>query len=895
MSQGTYERIVMTEAGTLRDALLDRPTDRVDSLTVSGPINSADLSYLHEHAGLIANMYYLDLADAVPVIDGEVYYTRQIWRGFGAGTEYTYFIFSENDYVEPVTYGGFTQNSYKNCYNTGLAYAFNDINGLKELRLPNALKNVGEGICYDTPLESVTLPAGTRKIGASAFYNSTLHSVHNMESVDSIGPNAFAFTRNLTDISIKNVAYLGRGCFDNSGIKSVALSDRLTAIDVETFHSCQQLESIAIPGTAASIGESAFYGCSKLQRVVIGEGTKRIDARDFGECRQLADITMPSTLEGIGRDAFDATPWLARQTAEDGIVYIKSIVYKATDALRGAENVAIKEGTTAIGDGAFAELDLKAVSLPASLRVIGSQAFKNNPISTVTLPGALTDIGVEAFWQTNLSSITIPASVERLGDASFGNCNALVRVNFNAINAVCYGNMKEMYINPFNDSKNIVRVNFGEGVKRIPNYLFADRVDLTTCELPPTTESIGAGAFRGCTNLKTIKLPDGLTTINVFAFQNCKSLQPMPLPDGIETIGYRAFNGCTQLDVTGWPLSLRHIGGSAFESSGVTSISLPTGVETIGDYAFADCTKAVSVFLPATIKDVGIMSINNNPRSHLLTCMALTPPAIELYSNLSYTCAQLRVPAQALEAYQADGYWGKFEHIVGIGTVEPQGQMATHFGAQLTDGSGQAVQLTDTVISNVYYTLPDGDGYDTAEQCIVINSTMTDDQMAVVSTLRQGVDDVAARFDGILIEVPAGDGSLKLDVQTMGSGRLSVKVGQQEAQMIEQNSRGTVQVTFTTSEPSHLYIYGATPRPGEQQAGSKALRRVATTVASDNSVKLYSFALTPIVSDINGLTRGTASAESYYSIDGRRIPSPQDKGIYIVKMSDGTAKKILVR
>jgi hypothetical protein len=66
---------------------------------------------------------------------------------------------------------------------------------------------------------------------------------------------------------------------------------------------------------------------------------------------------------------------------------------------------------------------------------------------------------------------------------------------------------------------------------------------------------------------------------------------------------------------------------------------------------------------------------------------------------------------------------GKFEHIVGIGTVEPQGQMATHFGAQLTDGSGQAVQLTDTVISNVYYTLPDGDGYDTAETVHRIVST----------------------------------------------------------------------------------------------------------------------------------------------------------------------------
>ncbi len=67
-------------------------------------------------------------------------------------------------------------------------------------------------------------------------------------------------------------------------------------------------------------------------------------------------------------------------------------------------------------------------------------------------------------------------------------------------------------------------------------------------------------------------------------------------------------------------------------------------METVGYSAFNGCDKVTSVFLPATTKDITGMTINNNPYSQTITCMALTPPA-QATGNLAYTCAMLRVPA----------------------------------------------------------------------------------------------------------------------------------------------------------------------------------------------------------------------------------------------------------
>lgn len=50
-----------------------------------------------------------------------------------------------------------------------------------------------------------------------------------------------------------------------------------------------------------------------------------------------------------------------------------------------------------------------------------------------------------------------------------------------------------------------------------------------------------------------------------------------------------------------------------------------------------------------------------------------------------------------------------------------------------------------------------------------------------------------------------------------------------------------------------------------------------------------------VTSGINGVTTNTAAAtKSYFSLDGKRLAAPQ-KGINIVKMSDGTVRKVIVK
>ncbi|WP_367180354.1 leucine-rich repeat domain-containing protein [uncultured Oscillibacter sp.] len=59
--------------------------------------------------------------------------------------------------------------------------------------------------------------------------------------------------------------------------------------------------------------------------------------------------------------------------------------------------------------------------------------------------------------------------------------------------------------------------------------------------------SVGANAFRNCSNLTEITLPDSLTTIGPYAFVNCTSLTNITLPDSVTRIENGAFYDGTNL------------------------------------------------------------------------------------------------------------------------------------------------------------------------------------------------------------------------------------------------------------------------------------------------------------------------------------------------------------
>lgn len=206
-----------------------------------------------------------------------------------------------------------------------------------------------------------------------------------------------------------------------------------------------------------------------------------------------------------------------------------------------------KFSSNVVGDYVFCALKvLQSIVLPDGLQLIRDRAFLScSGLSSVTLPNGLQTIGEAAFLGCkSLSSVTLPDGLQTIGKEAFADCYSLSSVSF------------------------------PDGLQTIDYEAFSGCSSLTSVSLPEGLQTIGSSAFYGCSSLSSVSLPEGLKTIGSHAFYNCSSLTSVFLPDGLQTIDYSAFEGCSSL----------------------TSVSLPEGLQTIGASAFKYCESLTSVY-----------------------------------------------------------------------------------------------------------------------------------------------------------------------------------------------------------------------------------------------------------------------------------------------------------
>jgi hypothetical protein len=72
-------------------------------------------------------------------------------------------------------------------------------------------------------------------------------------------------------------AYVGK-------IKSVVISDGVTTIGKQAFHSCTRIESVTLPDSLESIGAYAFYKCEKLTEIAVPDSITSIGNAAFSGC-----------------------------------------------------------------------------------------------------------------------------------------------------------------------------------------------------------------------------------------------------------------------------------------------------------------------------------------------------------------------------------------------------------------------------------------------------------------------------------------------------------------------------------------------------------------------------------------------------------------------------------
>lgn len=417
----------------------------------------------------------------------------------------------------------------------------------------------------------------------------------------------------------------------------------------------ERISSITIDDRITSIGDLLFFSASNISSCDLPDSLERIGSGAFTSCESLTSIHIPEKVSTIGDGAFSEAASLASVTVDSNNTHFTA----DGKALYSLNHEDLHFYCTGASDAAYV--------VHADTKTIHDSAFQGaKSLKGVTLPAGLTTLEESAFDSSGLTSIALPASIITIKDDVFLNCVSLTSIDVNSAatyyssrdgvlfngakdRLVCYpaGKDDASYVLPdgvtdisyhaFINCMKLKEFTASNELTTIDEYAFIGCENLEKVTLPSSTSpnemSIGQSAFRNCISLHTINIPEGTTKIGSGVFANTKALKELVLPDTVTLIEGRAFvdSGITKISL---PDSIRTLGARAFEASSLEEVVLPAELVSIGDQAFtacknlstvdtSKCTKLLTIgqevfdncfslksfHFPASVKEVGNMSM----------------------------------------------------------------------------------------------------------------------------------------------------------------------------------------------------------------------------------------------------------------------------------------------
>ena len=202
----------------------------------------------------------------------------------------------------------------------------------------------------------------------------------------------------------------------------------VSSIADNAFFFCTELLSISIGDNVKEIGTTAFDSCDKLSIVSFGKGLKKIGKMAFGSCAGIQTLILPDALESIEESAFSNCKGLATVSLPNGLIQLGGSAFYYCSAL---ESINIPSGITEIGNMTFMGcVNMTSVSFPTGLRSIGEHAFRHCvKLQSLNFPSNVTTIGDGAFCECEgLTTLIIPTGVAAIGVQSFANCFNLKKI-----------------------------------------------------------------------------------------------------------------------------------------------------------------------------------------------------------------------------------------------------------------------------------------------------------------------------------------------------------------------------------------------------------------------------------------------------------------------------------
>ena len=803
---------------------------------------------------------------------------------------------------------------------------------LFNLTLPSTLKKIMNYSFYNTAIGSLDLPEGLWYVGLAAFnYCYGLRSLHIPASLTSFYDLPFINNINLETITVAegNAAFDSRdncnaiirtsknelitGCkntvipasvktigseaFRNSDIVDPVIPEGVTKIGFYTFANCQKIENITLPNSLTVLNE-AFDRCTNLKAVTIGNSLKTFYEKAFDSCPNLADVychTHPDTISWTGAytttfmpdkgtrfhvKAKDLATWQEKY-GDRNVTFTGDL---DGDEPGDDDNYGLYIGETPVtadnaadvlGNGQFA-YDAETKTL-----TVKNATLENN---TVPVEGKLgTGINNSGIDGLNIclegTSTFTTFSHAIFSDKSFsitGN-GTLNATSIDSCGVCLHGNTVQWAVN-------------GPKVNATAETYFAffSYKDNSSLTVEGTSTSL---TLQSLVDMPTILRLGSLTLGSGVSITEPAGGTFSPGLQTITTDGTSFYRGKVVISGTeptepeepeAASLNFCYYGNNyknlSFPQDIADEFTSPTFTSTPADRKIIWRTNISE--MPADGGKPIKVEVDTDPfRVRLLNTdgTGQTNVSVVAYDEYVTDMATLDI------SFYANVYEEPDTTTMGTLVEIANEEVIIDFGDG-DDTLTEDTDLTNTEVSGVLFTLneEEGDGYDADDESIVLNSTMTTNEVeAILERLKPGSGAFAAMFSGMTFLLPAGSGYFDVEFLTMGDHALTVKIGDNAAITFTQSEKGSVRIDYECDEDTYVYIYGS------EADGDKARMAPSTVFAKHaprhaeahaDAVKVYGFTVKSesviIAGDING--DGKVDVSDYIGVANHILGVPQD-------------------
>lgn len=302
---------------------------------------------------------------------------------------------------------------------------WNDISkmtGLMAIDMTNVdIETIPANAFTNTSIRFIDFPTKLKTIGSKAFYYKYITgSLVLPEGLDSIASEAF-YRNNITDVTIPaSVRVINSSAFrDNTSLKSVTLGSGLTSISSLCFYGCSNLAIVkggenvktiannafkncklltsAADLAPVSVGDYAFQSCEKLESFNFSN-IKTYGREAFEYCYALKEADL-STATSLGIECFYNCYSLKKVKLGDNITTIPQSAFKVCHAL---EEVILGSSINSLGSDCFYSdknaLKRVYITAPAPPAVNGSPFYSPSRVTLYVPEYAMVSYKLDNYW-----------------------------------------------------------------------------------------------------------------------------------------------------------------------------------------------------------------------------------------------------------------------------------------------------------------------------------------------------------------------------------------------------------------------------------------------------------------------------------------------------------------